>query len=159
MLDNYMRQHKHSGAWMSDYRAQSRSGSADGSSVIPIICNNNNFAKGSEVCTAIAVIQCNTYHISYFCVSTVILFTNLKLIYPAMFPPLSLSCSFSLSLPPLSPSPSSYLRMPLLSSASMMRGPCSTNSGKIRNQSYLLLSSCRHFLLSSLPRNFIKLNI
>lgn len=102
ILDNYMRQHKHSGAWMSDYRAQSRSGSADGSSVIPIICNNNNFAKGSEVCTAIAVIQCNTYYISYFCVSTVILFTNLKLIYPAMFPPLSLSCSFSLSLPPLS---------------------------------------------------------
>ena len=34
---------------MSDYRAQSRTGSIDGSSVVPIICNNNNFAKGSEV--------------------------------------------------------------------------------------------------------------
>ena len=44
-----MRQHKQSGAWMSDYRAQSRTGSGDGSSVVPIIVNNNNFAKGSEV--------------------------------------------------------------------------------------------------------------
>lgn len=47
--DNFMRQHKQSGAWMSDYRAQSRTGSGDGSSVVPIIVNNNNFAKGSEV--------------------------------------------------------------------------------------------------------------
>ena len=44
-----MRQHKQSGAWMSDYRSQSRTGSIDGSSVLPIIVNNNNFAKGSEV--------------------------------------------------------------------------------------------------------------
>ena len=55
-LDNYMRQHKKSGAWMSAFRTQSRSGSADGSSIIPIICNNNNFAKGSEVLTALCVI-------------------------------------------------------------------------------------------------------
>ena len=47
--DNFMRQYKQSGAWMSDYRAQSRTGSEDGSSVVPIIVNNNNFAKGSEV--------------------------------------------------------------------------------------------------------------
>lgn len=48
-IDNFMRQYKQSGAWMSDYRAQSRTGSEDGSSVVPIIVNNNNFAKGSEV--------------------------------------------------------------------------------------------------------------
>jgi peptidyl-dipeptidase Dcp len=46
--DNFLRQHKKSGAWMSDYRSQSRTGSADGSSVTPIIVNNNNFAKGAE---------------------------------------------------------------------------------------------------------------
>mmetsp|Transcript_16615 Transcript_16615/g.15969 ORF Transcript_16615/g.15969 Transcript_16615/m.15969 type:complete len:733 (-) Transcript_16615:185-2383(-) len=45
--DNFMRQYKASGAWMSDYRAQSRTGSNDKSSVVPIICNNNNFAKGA----------------------------------------------------------------------------------------------------------------
>jgi peptidyl-dipeptidase Dcp len=43
-----MRQYKKSGAWMSDYRSQSRTRSADGSSVMPIIVNNNNFAKGAE---------------------------------------------------------------------------------------------------------------
>jgi peptidyl-dipeptidase Dcp len=45
--DNFMRQYKASGAWMSDYRSQSRTGSDDKSSVVPIICNNNNFAKGA----------------------------------------------------------------------------------------------------------------
>ena len=33
---------------MSDYRSQRRNGSPDGSSVKPIITNNNNFAKGSD---------------------------------------------------------------------------------------------------------------
>lgn len=55
--DNFMRQHKQSGAWMSDYRAQSRTGSEDGSSVVPIIVNNNNFAKGSEVRRALKEIK------------------------------------------------------------------------------------------------------
>ena len=52
--DNFLRQHKKSGAWMSDYRCQSRTGSADGSSVTPIIVNNNNFAKASEGATLIS---------------------------------------------------------------------------------------------------------
>lgn len=39
--DNYARPHKRSGAWMSHYRPQSPG-------VVPIVCNNNNFNKGSE---------------------------------------------------------------------------------------------------------------
>lgn len=39
--DNYARPHKRSGAWMSHYRPQSPG-------VVPIICNNNNFNKGSD---------------------------------------------------------------------------------------------------------------
>lgn len=41
--DNYARSHKQGGAWMSDYRSQHR---IDGENIIPIITNNNNFAKG-----------------------------------------------------------------------------------------------------------------
>lgn len=43
--DNYARPHKKSGAWMSEYRAQSRNIDTTGTPVIPIIVNNNNFNK------------------------------------------------------------------------------------------------------------------
>jgi peptidyl-dipeptidase Dcp len=43
--DNFARPSKRSGAWMSLYRQQSRA--ADGSAVLPIVANNNNFAKGA----------------------------------------------------------------------------------------------------------------
>ncbi|MEO5844266.1 MAG: M3 family metallopeptidase [Caldimonas sp.] len=45
--DNFARPTKRSGAWMSAYRLQSRNGVADGRPVLPIIVNNNNFAKGA----------------------------------------------------------------------------------------------------------------
>src|SRR6201996_2105426 len=41
--DNFARQTKRSGAWMSALRWQSRNGSVD----LPVIMNNNNFAKGA----------------------------------------------------------------------------------------------------------------
>ncbi|MBC7602768.1 MAG: M3 family metallopeptidase [Ramlibacter sp.] len=41
--DNFARPTKRSGAWMSSYRKQSR----NGGTALPIIVNNNNFAKGS----------------------------------------------------------------------------------------------------------------
>ena len=44
--DNFARPTKRSGAWMSSYRAQSRNG-VDGTAVLPIVVNNNNFAKGA----------------------------------------------------------------------------------------------------------------
>ena len=75
-LDNYMRQHKKSGAWMSAFRTQSRSGSADGSSIIPIICNNNNFAKGSEVYTTISVIKWIVHSITIFVVGLLFLYLS-----------------------------------------------------------------------------------
>ena len=58
--DNFLRQHKKSGAWMSDYRSQSRTASADGSSVTPVIVNNNNFAKGDSV-TLLSFDDATTY--------------------------------------------------------------------------------------------------
>ncbi|HEV7576168.1 MAG TPA: M3 family metallopeptidase [Caldimonas sp.] len=45
--DNFARPTKRSGAWMSSYRLQSRNGAADAAPVLPIIVNNNNFAKGA----------------------------------------------------------------------------------------------------------------
>ena len=42
--DNFARTTKRSGAWMSSFREQSRSGAED---ALPIIINNNNFAKGA----------------------------------------------------------------------------------------------------------------
>ena len=41
--DNFARSSKRSGAWMSSFRRQSRNGGG----VIPIVINNNNFAKGA----------------------------------------------------------------------------------------------------------------
>jgi len=41
--DNFARQTKRSGAWMSSLRQQSRNGGVD----LPVIMNNNNFAKGA----------------------------------------------------------------------------------------------------------------
>jgi peptidyl-dipeptidase Dcp len=46
LSDNFARQGKNGGAWMSEYRAQSRR--TDSESVIPIIANHNNFAKAPE---------------------------------------------------------------------------------------------------------------
>lgn len=43
--DNYARQNKKSGAWMSEYRGQSRNNDVTGQHVVPIIVNNNNFNK------------------------------------------------------------------------------------------------------------------
>ena len=42
--DNFARPTKRSGAWMSEYRTQSRNG---GATVLPIVVNNNNFAKAA----------------------------------------------------------------------------------------------------------------
>jgi peptidyl-dipeptidase Dcp len=42
--DNFARPSKRSGAWMSNYREQTHNGGA----VIPIVANNNNFAKAGE---------------------------------------------------------------------------------------------------------------
>ena len=44
--DNFARPSKRSGAWMSSYRVTSRHG-VDGERVIPIVVNNNNFAKAA----------------------------------------------------------------------------------------------------------------
>jgi peptidyl-dipeptidase Dcp len=44
--DNYARPTKRSGAWMSSFRKQSRNG-AGGEHTLPIVINNNNFAKGA----------------------------------------------------------------------------------------------------------------
>ncbi|MEO8523358.1 MAG: M3 family metallopeptidase [Caldimonas sp.] len=46
--DNFARPTKRSGAWMGAYRLQSKNGGSRGdASVLPIIVNNNNFAKGA----------------------------------------------------------------------------------------------------------------
>jgi peptidyl-dipeptidase Dcp len=45
--DNFARPSKRSGAWMSAYRSQSKNTGGDGAPVLPIIVNNNNFAKGA----------------------------------------------------------------------------------------------------------------
>jgi peptidyl-dipeptidase Dcp len=44
--DNFARSTKRGGAWMNSYRIQSRTGDG-GSAIVPIIVNNNNFAKGA----------------------------------------------------------------------------------------------------------------
>lgn len=43
--DDFARQHKRSGAWMSSYQTQSQ---VEGQKVFPIVSNNNNFVKGAE---------------------------------------------------------------------------------------------------------------
>jgi peptidyl-dipeptidase Dcp len=45
--DNYARPSKRSGAWMSLFRSQSRNLTAEGEGALPIVVNNNNFAKGA----------------------------------------------------------------------------------------------------------------
>ncbi len=47
--DNFARPHKSSGAWMSEYRSQTKNlgEGMDPVEAIPIVSNNNNFAKGS----------------------------------------------------------------------------------------------------------------
>jgi peptidyl-dipeptidase Dcp len=48
LQDNFARPTKRSGAWMSSYRKQShRSGAGAPGRVLPIVVNNNNFAKGA----------------------------------------------------------------------------------------------------------------
>jgi peptidyl-dipeptidase Dcp len=44
--DNFARATKRGGAWMNSYRIQSRTGDG-GCAVVPIVVNNNNFAKGA----------------------------------------------------------------------------------------------------------------
>ena len=48
--DNYARPYKSSGAWMSEYRTQTKNllPGSDPIEGVPIVSNNNNFAKGSE---------------------------------------------------------------------------------------------------------------
>jgi peptidyl-dipeptidase Dcp len=45
--DNFARPSKRSGAWMSSYRQQSRNTGTAGGTVLPIVVNNNNFARGA----------------------------------------------------------------------------------------------------------------
>ncbi len=45
--DNFARASKRSGAWMSSLRDQSRNAGAGRAAVLPIVLNNNNFAKGA----------------------------------------------------------------------------------------------------------------
>jgi peptidyl-dipeptidase Dcp len=45
--DNFARPTKRSGAWMSAYRSQSKNAAGGGAPVLPIIVNNNNFAKAA----------------------------------------------------------------------------------------------------------------
>ena len=46
--DNFSRPYKSSGAWMSEYRSQTKNlGSLDTMEGVPVVSNNNNFAKGS----------------------------------------------------------------------------------------------------------------
>jgi peptidyl-dipeptidase Dcp len=45
--DNFARPAKRSGAWMSLYRSQSRNSDSAAVGVLPIVVNNNNFAKGA----------------------------------------------------------------------------------------------------------------
>jgi peptidyl-dipeptidase Dcp len=45
--DNFARPTKRSGAWMSAYRSQSRNGGGGDEPVLPVIVNNNNFAKAA----------------------------------------------------------------------------------------------------------------
>ncbi|EQC34227.1 hypothetical protein SDRG_08429 [Saprolegnia diclina VS20] len=46
--DNFCRPFKAGGAWMSEFRTQSRNVDDEGTNVIPVIINNNNFVKGAE---------------------------------------------------------------------------------------------------------------
>jgi len=45
--DNFARPSKRSGAWMSLFRSQSRNSGSPAEGVLPIVVNNNNFAKGA----------------------------------------------------------------------------------------------------------------
>jgi peptidyl-dipeptidase Dcp len=46
--DNFARPSKRSGAWMSAFRMQSRNGGSGAGAVVPIVVNNNNFAKAAH---------------------------------------------------------------------------------------------------------------
>jgi len=46
--DNFARPAKRSGAWMGSYRVQSRNGGDGAAVVVPIVVNNNNFAKAAH---------------------------------------------------------------------------------------------------------------
>jgi peptidyl-dipeptidase Dcp len=53
--DNFLRPFKGSGAWMSEYRSQTKNLSPDDDKIqgIPIVSNNNNFAKGNSAATTL----------------------------------------------------------------------------------------------------------
>lgn len=59
--DNFARNHKSGGAWMSEYRSQSRNLPTGSDPVlqVPIVTNNNNFAKGSKQ-TFLSYDDCHT---------------------------------------------------------------------------------------------------
>ncbi|ORY46451.1 peptidase M3A and M3B thimet/oligopeptidase F [Rhizoclosmatium globosum] len=46
--DNFARQYKRGGAWMSEFRSQNRNIDDLGTNQIPIVINNNNFTKGAD---------------------------------------------------------------------------------------------------------------
>ncbi|ORY51624.1 zincin [Rhizoclosmatium globosum] len=46
--DNFARQYKAGGAWMSEFRSQNRNSDDLGTNVIPIVINNNNFTKAAD---------------------------------------------------------------------------------------------------------------
>lgn len=48
LQDNFARPNKRSGAWMSPLRLQNRNADASGAAELPVILNNNNFAKGGS---------------------------------------------------------------------------------------------------------------
>ena len=56
LQDNYSRQFKSSGAWMSEYRSQTKNLNKDQDPVegVPIVSNNNNLAKGSGKTTLLS---------------------------------------------------------------------------------------------------------
>ena len=47
LQDNFARPSKRSGAWMSSFRQQSRNAGPQGQGAIPVVVNNNNFARGA----------------------------------------------------------------------------------------------------------------
>ena len=48
LQDNFARPNKRSGAWMSSLRLQGRNADAVGTAQLPVILNNNNFARGGD---------------------------------------------------------------------------------------------------------------
>ncbi len=56
LQDNHARASKRSGAWMSQLRSQSRNG-VSGDAALPVVLNNNNFAKGADGAPALLSLE------------------------------------------------------------------------------------------------------